>query len=338
MTGPQQHGASVEQSPRRARWGPAGTAVFVLGLALATSATSLAGLPESVGAASSKSGNDAVAGWLEPVVGWFDPIVRWLDLIEGTATGAGGDVGAPSIERTHDEEPAVRIIRLEPRPRPGAFSMNLYAKGDFVHQQTVYWCVAAAAQTMMNIIDEGKPNRSGAYQKRLHFQGRRLDQDEDHFWRRLAGESRWRQGLHGLGLTDWAGMLSVNGYGPYEVDRARTRKQAVRMAARAIRMTGRPVGLIVWRGAHSWVMSGFTATADPAHTDDYVVKTVFIQDPWYPFVSSIWGASRPPNAAVPVDALAEDYLRYNRPGRRNPMRDGKFMLILPTLPPDTQAR
>lgn len=54
------------------------------------------------------------------------------------------------------------------------------------------------------------------------------------------------------------------------------------LAAKAIRMTGRPVGLVVWRGAHSWVMSGFTATADPASADDFEVHKVFVQDPWFP--------------------------------------------------------
>jgi hypothetical protein len=42
---------------------------------------------------------------------------------------------------------------------------------------------------------------------------------------------------------------------------------------------------------------------------------------------------------VPVGALGADYLRYNRPTRRHPMRDGKFMLVLPqplepTTPPE----
>jgi hypothetical protein len=78
-------------------------------------------------------------------------------------------------------------------------------------------------------------------------------------------------------------------------------------------------------------MSGFKATADPAFTDDFRVQKVFIQDPWYPSVSTIWGASRPPNAAVPVSALAEDFLRYDRPGRRHPWRDGRFVLILPAV-------
>jgi hypothetical protein len=210
--------------------------------------------------------------------------------------------------------------------------MNLYEAGDFVHQQTEYWCVAASVQTMINIIEPGRPDRSRRTQRQLHFQGRGLDQDDDAYWRRLMGEERWRKGLHGLGLTDWAELLNANGFGPYEVDRAATRRQAIRKAARAVRLTGKPAGLVVWRGAHAWVMSGFKATADPAFTNDFKVRKVFIQDPWYPSVSSIWGASRPPDSAVPVKALDEDYLRYDRPRRKHPKRDGRYMLILPTLP------
>jgi hypothetical protein len=222
---------------------------------------------------------------------------------------------------------------LQPPPRRGRFRMNLFDRGDFVSQQTKYWCVAASAQTMINIMETGRPDRSRAFQRRLHFQARRLDQDDDGYWRRLHGEERWRKGYHGLGLTDWAELLNVRGYGPYRIARADTRQEAMRKAARAIRLTGKPAGLVVWRGAHAWVMSGFKATADPAYTDDFRVQKVFIQDPWYPAVSTIWGASRPPNAAVPVAALAEDFLRYDRPGRRHPWRDGRFVLILPTVDP-----
>jgi hypothetical protein len=85
-------------------------------------------------------------------------------------------------------------------------------------------------------------------------------------------------------------------------------------------------------------MSGFTATADPAHTRDFEVTAVYIEDTWYPYVSTIWGASRPPDTLVPVAALAEDYLPYARPRARYPKRDGKFMLILPELPPNTVVR
>ena len=221
---------------------------------------------------------------------------------------------------------------LQPRPRPGPFSMNLYRRGDFVSQKTEYWCIAASVQTMMNIMEPGTPDRSRATQRSLQFEARRMDTDDDDFWRaRMSGE-RWRKGHHGLGLHDWVGLLNANGFGPYEIDRAKTRKHAIRKAARAIRLTGKPAGLVVWRGAHAWVMSGFEATADPAHTNEYQVLRVNVQDPWYPAVSSIWGASRPPDATVPVRALGQDFLRYDRPGRRHPRRDGRYMLILPTAP------
>lgn len=240
---------------------------------------------------------------------------------------------APSAAR--DAGGGAPAAALRPRPKPGPFAMNLYEKGDFMHQQTTWWCVAASTQTMMNIIDDGRPNRSKRYQRRLHFEGRRLDRSEDAYWRARAGAERWKAGLHGLGLTDWRDLLNTNGYGPYELDRARSLRQAIRKAAKAIRLTGKPVGLVVWRGAHAWVMSGFTATADPAYTDDFRIRKVYIQDPWYPYVSSIWGRSRPPNSAVPVSALGQDFLRYDRPGRRHPKRDGRYMLVLPT--PRTDA-
>ena len=242
---------------------------------------------------------------------------------------------AASVERIRSaavETARLAARRLRPRPAPGPFSMNLYRRGDFVSQQTEYWCVSASAQTMINIMAPGRPDRTRAFQQRLHLQARRLDQDEDdRDRRREMGQERWRDGLHGLGLSDWAALLNARGLGPFEVDRANNRKHAIRKAARAIRLTGKPAGLVVWRGAHAWVMSGFEATADPAYTNRYKITRVYIQDPWYPAISSIWGASRPPNAGVSVRALGQDYLRYDRPGRRHPKRDGRYMLILPTV-------
>ena len=234
----------------------------------------------------------------------------------------------PDVDAERRERPKrkVRTVKLQPRPAPGAFAMNLYRKGDFMHQADKYSCVAGSTQTMMNIIDEGSPNRSIAFQQRLYQRGRELSPNK----RKL--------GPIGIDLTGWAELLNTGGYGPYVVDGAATRRGAIRKAARALRTTNRPVGLVTWRGAHSWVMSGFTATADPAYSRDFKVKKVYVQDTWYPYVSTIWGASRPPNALVPVAALAEDYLPYARPRARYPKRDGRFMLILPVLPPKTVAR
>ena len=97
---------------------------------------------------------------------------------------------------------------------PGPYRQNLFERGDFVHQQTAWWCVAASAQMMINMMAPGPPDRSRALQRHLHFQARALDREGDAYWRRLAGEERWRKGLHGLGLDDWAGLLDARGFGP----------------------------------------------------------------------------------------------------------------------------
>ena len=236
-------------------------------------------------------------------------------------------VAAATAEPTEEPGPRVKVIRLKPRPKRGPFTINLYREGDFVHQQTKDWCVAGSTQTMLNILRKRKPNNhSASFQGQLYAKGRRLS------------PNKAKLGPIGVDLVGWADLLNTAGHGPYIVDGAKSRYAAVKKAARALRMTGRPVGMVVWRGAHSWVMSGFKATADPAYTRDYEVTAVYIQDVWYPSVSSIWGASRPPNSLVPVSRLGEDFLPYSRPRASWPTRDGRFMLVMPTLPRDTEVR
>ena len=205
--------------------------------------------------------------------------------------------------------------RLHPRPHKGPFSMDLYRRNAMVSQLENYWCLPAAMQTMMNIIDGGTPDRSYATQKRLYGLARRLSTDK------LDGK-----GGEPIG---WARGLTQLGYGRYVVSVHRTRGEAIRTAAKALRMTGRPVGIIAWRGAHSWVMSGFRSTADPALTDRFQVTSVAIEDVWYPRISSIWGRSTLPDTWIPVDRLGQDYLPYRRPGVRYPGLDGRYLLVLP---------
>lgn len=195
------------------------------------------------------------------------------------------------------------------------FAMNLYHRGDFATQVTKTYCVPGAMQTMMNVMDKGATKASRARQDRLHRLVRRLSTD------RLRGAGAEPEG--------WARGLERLGYGGYEVVETKTRAGAIRVAARAIRETGRPAGLLVWRGAHAWVMTGFRATADPAVRRDFRVTHVRIVDVWHPRVSSIWGASVKPNTLVRVGKLREDYLRWRRPLMKYPEKDGKYVLVVP---------
>lgn len=298
-------------SPR----GPGRPAVLALVAVFMVSGSLLSASP---GAVVAEAGSAPLGGLLERIV----EVAEDLGAYEPT----GGD---PEAALQGSDEADIRTIRLKPRPRPGAFSMNLFRMGDFLSQQTTYWCIPSSSQTMMNIMDDGKPNRSPRFQRRLYRIGDRLN--EDGTIDRDEGPDLWR----GMGISEWAGLLNRFGYGPYRIARAGTRQNAIRKAARAMRKTGKPVGLVVWRGAHAWVMSGFEATADPAYTNDFLVTHIYAQDPWYPRVSSIWGRSRPPNSRYSLPALAEDYLRYGRPGRYDPWRNDRFLLILPKLEPGT---
>jgi hypothetical protein len=205
--------------------------------------------------------------------------------------------------------------RYDPPPTAGPFEMNLYRRGDFASQATKIYCVPGAMQTMMNVMDRGATKASRTAQDPLYRLARRLSTD------RLRGQGAEAEG--------WARGLERLGYGKFEVVVAGSRKGAIRAAARALRETNRPVGLLVWRGAHAWVMTGFKATADPAFGSEYEVTHVRIVDVWYPRVSSIWGASVRPNTLVPVGKLQEDYLPFRRPLIRHPDKDGRFVLVAP---------
>ena len=195
--------------------------------------------------------------------------------------------------------------------------MDLYRSGDFVSEMNKVSCVPAAMQTMINIMSPGA-DTSVATQQRLYALARKLSPPT------LTGPGAEPEG--------WAKGLSRLGFGPYVVDVQPTRTAAIRAAARALRLTGRPVGILAWRGAHSWVMSGFKATADPALTDSFTVTAVFIEDVWYPRISTIWGVSRRPDSLVPVGLLPEDILPWHRPTGAYPGKDGKYVLVLPVAP------
>ncbi len=85
----------------------------------------------------------------------------------------------------------------------------------------------------------------------------------------------------------------------------------------------------MWHGAHAWVMSGFTATADPAGAGAFRVTSVRVSDPWYPRPVSAFGRTRRPDARLSVAQLAKGFLRWRRPLVRYAELDGRFVLVLP---------
>jgi hypothetical protein len=206
-----------------------------------------------------------------------------------------------------------------------AYRVNLARRNDFVPQTNFVQCVGASLQMMLNIMEPGA-DRSSRTQRRLQNLARA--------WSGPTPSGRIRQGAS---IRGWAAGLVVQRAGAYRVVGADSLQEAMKIAATAIREYRRPVGLLVWRGRHAWVMSGFEATGDPLFADRYTVTKAYILDPLYPHGSAQWGASPAPGKAIPVATVGRQFVRRNSnrgsawntiPGSSR--LSGKFVLLVPT--------
>ena len=185
-------------------------------------------------------------------------------------------------------------------PAAAPFSLDLSRPGDFVAQTNFVQCVGASMQMMLNMI-RPSDDRTAATQLRLQNLARSLSGQRP--------DGIVRQGASVRGWT--AGLNTMLGVGTYRTVGSVDLQSALRLAARAMRETNRPVGLLVWRGRHAWVMAGFTATADPLLTDDFAVTSVVILDPLYPYGSSTWGPSPKPRQSISITALGRQFVARN---------------------------
>jgi len=215
---------------------------------------------------------------------------------------------------------------------PGAaqvFRMNLGERRDFVAQANFVQCVGASVQMMLNVMRPGA-DRSAATQARLQRLARGWSGP------RPDGTSR-----KGAGIRGWEASLEIRGGGPYRIVGKKTLQEALRAAALAIRTYHRPVGLLVWRGRHAWVMTGFEATADPASGRPFTVTRAYILDPLYPHGSAAWGPSPRPGAAVDVSVIGRQFVRRRTGGPWNALPGmarlaGKYVLLVPSGPDPTR--
>ena len=218
-------------------------------------------------------------------------------------------VGPPPSREPSPE--ATEQAPAEPEIEDGPFAMNLFHKGDFVPQYTFEWCVGASLQMMRNLTD-AKVTRSRATQQKYWEMARDLSSSP----------------FGGANPRGWTAVLNELGHGPYELVSIPKYKDALRVAASALRDTGRPVGLVMWKGRHAWVMSGFTSDADPRAGDDFDVTGVRVLDPLYPNGSSLWGASPKPNSLLTPAKLGKQFV-FREPRRVNLGVPPGYLLILP---------
>jgi hypothetical protein len=200
--------------------------------------------------------------------------------------------------------------------RPALYHMDLGRRADYVAQTNLVQCVGASMQMMINMMRD-RDDRSAATQLRLQRLARA--------WSGPSRNGRIRQGAS---VRGWAAGLTLMGVGPYVVVGEDSIQAALLTAARAMRKTGRPVGLLVWRGRHAMVMSGFRATKDPLLRGAQVTQ-VIVEDPLYPYGGSpAWGRSPRPGEALSVAELGRQFVR-RRSSSLNPLLSGKWVIVMP---------
>lgn len=207
-----------------------------------------------------------------------------------------------------------------PTPLPQRVAVDVNIVSDpasvFASQQHKDWCAPAGVQMVLAVL--GKVDTSAATQ------------------REIAGRVREWESYADSHNGDWgpaAMALALEAYGApgYEIRAFETRSGALRDAAVAIQETGSPVLLLAWRGAHTWVMTGFRADADPALFRNAKMEGTYILDPWYPRVSSIWGPSDPAGTFQDAAEMQRNFLPWKRPEGRYPDRDGLWITLTPTI-------
>lgn len=196
--------------------------------------------------------------------------------------------------------------------------MNVYRSSGFVTQRSMAWCIAASTQMMVNFVKH-QSNTSPARQQRIIGYAR-------------AHDYMSNAGSDGSDPQGWAMALRYFGAGrTYAARTYGSYASAIKDAALRMRLTGKPVGLLVGSkgGNHAWVMTGFQATKDPATTSNFRVTSVSIAGPMWPKQIRYKGLyDMTPNTRLSNSTLARAFLRYNQ--RDGSMKFvGKWVIVAP---------
>jgi hypothetical protein len=191
--------------------------------------------------------------------------------------------------------------------------IDLYRKGTFTTQKNWLWCTAADVQIIRNIA-RNQRDHSTTNQRR-YFDWMRLHNRYDLPLSAGVDPAGWTAGLRHF-VDD-----------RYRLVASRTFATALKSAVTNLRQTNLPVGITVANGGHAWVLTGFTATADPLSTTSFTVTSVRVVGPLFGLQSRN-GYDMPPDTKLTPAQLRH----YFTPWKYAPKRmiwDGTYVSIQP---------
>ena len=146
--------------------------------------------------------------------------------------------------------------------------IDLYRTGVLTTQKTWLWCTAADVQIIRNIADHSTDHSRSSQQRYFDF---------------MRAHNRYAIPVSdGVDPAGWAAGLRRYVDGRYQLTRSGSFDSALRSAVTNLRRTNLPVGITVSHGNHAWVLTGFSATADPAVTSRFSVTSMRV-------VGRLWG-------------------------------------------------
>lgn len=214
-----------------------------------------------------------------------------------------------------------RVVASPSLPR-WTGGIDLYRSGVFTTQQTWRWCTAADVQIIRNIVDHQR-DHSRASQKR--------------YFDYMRAHNRYAIPVaDGVDPAGWAAGLRRFVDSRYRVVASGSFASALRSAVTNLRRTNRPVGITVSHGNHAWVLTGFTATADPLATSRFTVTSVRVTGPLWGLQSTSYGYDMRPDRKLTPSQLKGFFTRWHYAGVRMAW-EGRWVSVQPIAAPGIRS-
>ena len=163
------------------------------------------------------------------------------------------------------------VAAAGPPTTPPVTSVELYRAADYMRQPTSTTCVPTSTKVMLSMA------RDGVAGERIYATAAGIGSISSY----ARAHDFLPDGIPGSDPAGWAASLNHFGFAGarvYVVKMYDSVDAAMRAAVRAIRATGKPVGIVGLNGQHAQIMTGFRATADPAQKPSFRITSVTVSD------------------------------------------------------------
>ncbi len=180
--------------------------------------------------------------------------------------------------------PASPLDATSSGPSRWTGGVDLYRSGVFTTQKTWLWCTAADIQIIRNIVNHQADHSRSSQQRYFDY---------------MRAHDRYAIPVtDGVDPAGWTAGLRHFVDGRYRLYASPSFDSALRAAVTNLRETNLPVGITVQHGNHAWVLTGFTATADPAITTHFTVTSVRVVGPLWGLQSRTYGYDMRPDTKL----------------------------------------